>query len=84
MVALYRDLGVRQMHFAYNRNNLLADGCHDAERGLTPLGLRMVEAVNATGQLSQALQKVGMSAAEAAGVMGNNMLRVAGQVWQQH
>ncbi len=46
MVALYRDLGVRQMHFAYNRNNSVADGCHDVERGLTPLGLRMVKAVN--------------------------------------
>ena len=32
MVALYRDLGVRQMHFAYNRNNSVAGGCHDDER----------------------------------------------------
>jgi len=51
MVALYRDLGVRQMHFAYNRNNAVAGGCHDTERGLTPLGRRMVEAVNAAGVL---------------------------------
>jgi len=51
MVALYRDLGVRQMHFAYNRNNPVADGCHDTERGLTPLGRRMVAAVNAAGVL---------------------------------
>ena len=51
MVALYRDLGVRQIHFAYNRNNPVADGCHDVERGLTPLGRRMVEAVNAAGVL---------------------------------
>jgi membrane dipeptidase len=51
MVAMYRDLGVRQMHFAYNRNNSVADGCHDIERGLTPLGVRMVEAVNAAGVL---------------------------------
>ncbi len=29
MVALYRELGVRQMHFAYNRNNSVAGGCHD-------------------------------------------------------
>ncbi|MEP6965816.1 MAG: membrane dipeptidase, partial [Polaromonas sp.] len=49
--ALYRDLGVRQIHFAYNRNNSVADGCHDVERGLTPLGLRMVQAVNAAGVL---------------------------------
>ena len=51
MVALYRDLGVRQIHFAYNRNNPVADGCHDIERGLTPLGRRMVEAVNRAGVL---------------------------------
>lgn len=51
MVALYRDLGVRQIHLAYNRNNSVADGCHDVERGLTPLGRRMVEAVNAAGLL---------------------------------
>lgn len=51
MVALFRDLGVRQIHFAYNRNNPLADGCHDVERGLTPLGKRMVAAVNDAGLL---------------------------------
>jgi membrane dipeptidase len=51
MVALYRQLGVRQIHFAYNRNNSVADGCHDIERGLSPLGRRMVEAVNAAGML---------------------------------
>ncbi len=51
MVAMYRDLGVRQIHFAYNRNNSVADGCHDVERGLTPLGVRMVKAVNDAGML---------------------------------
>jgi membrane dipeptidase len=51
MVALYRDLGVRQIHLAYNRNNNVADGCHDVERGLTPLGRRIVAAVNAAGML---------------------------------
>jgi len=51
MVALYAQLGVRQIHFAYNRNNPVADGCHDVERGLTPLGRRMVAAVNAAGLL---------------------------------
>ena len=45
-LALYRDLGVRQIHLAYNRNNSVADGCHDVERGLTPLGVRIVAAVN--------------------------------------
>jgi membrane dipeptidase len=51
MVALFRDLGVRQMHFAYNRNNAVAGGCHDAPQGLTPLGRRMVEATNDAGVL---------------------------------
>jgi membrane dipeptidase len=51
MAALYARLGVRQIHFAYNRNNNVADGCHDVERGLTPLGRRMVAAVNAAGIL---------------------------------
>lgn len=51
MVALYAALGVRQIHFAYNRNNSVADGCHDTERGLTPLGERMVQAVNTAGML---------------------------------
>jgi membrane dipeptidase len=51
MVALFRDLGVRQMHFAYNRNNAVAGGCHGAPQGLTALGQRMVEAVNDAGIL---------------------------------
>jgi membrane dipeptidase len=51
MVALYRDLGVRQIHLAYNRNNSVADGCHDVERGLTALGRRVVAAVNDAGLL---------------------------------
>jgi membrane dipeptidase len=51
MVALYRDLGVRQIHFAYNRNNAVAGGCHDTPQGLTALGQRMVAAVNDAGVL---------------------------------
>jgi membrane dipeptidase len=51
MVALYRDLGVNQIHFAYNRNNSVAGGCHDEEQGLTPLGHQMLAAVNSAGML---------------------------------
>ena len=51
VVGLMRDLGVRQIHLAYNRNNSVADGCHDQERGLTDLGRRMVHAINAAGVL---------------------------------
>lgn len=51
MLVLFRDLGVRQIHFAYNRNNEVAGGCHDRPRGLTALGGRMVKAVNDAGML---------------------------------
>ncbi|NCY26722.1 MAG: peptidase M19, partial [Alphaproteobacteria bacterium] len=51
MVALYQSLGVRQMHLAYNRNNSVAGGCHDVEQRLTPLGYRVVQAINAAGVL---------------------------------
>ena len=51
MVTFFRDLGVRQIHLAYNRNNSVADGCHDVERGLTPLGRRIVAAINDAGVL---------------------------------
>jgi membrane dipeptidase len=51
LVALYRDLGVRQMHLAYNRNNSVAGGCHDVEQGLTQLGHKVVAAINAAGML---------------------------------
>jgi membrane dipeptidase len=51
MLALYAALGVRQIHFAYNRNNTVADGCHDVPRGLSALGRRMVAAVNNAGLL---------------------------------
>jgi len=51
MVALYAQLGVRQIHFAYNRNNSVADGCHDEARGLTPLGRQMLVAVCEAGML---------------------------------
>lgn len=49
MAALYAQLGVRQMHFAYNRNNSVADGCHGNARGLTALGQQVLAAVNAAG-----------------------------------
>ncbi len=51
MVALYKSLGVHQMHLAYNRNNSVAGGCHDIVQGLTPLGHRVVAAINQAGVL---------------------------------
>src|SRR3954452_25486399 len=35
MVALFRDLGVRQVHLAYNRNNPVGGGCYDEDVPLT-------------------------------------------------
>ena len=51
MIPLFHKLGVRQIHFAYNRNNSVASGCHDADTGLTELGCQMVRAVNHTGMI---------------------------------
>jgi membrane dipeptidase len=49
MAEVYARLGVRQMLFAYNRNNNVADGCHDTARGLTRLGHRVLKAANDAG-----------------------------------
>lgn len=51
MIYLLYELGVRQIHFAYNRNNALGGGCHDEPKGLTALGKRFVDAVNDCGML---------------------------------
>src|ERR1700728_3569669 len=42
MVQLYRDLGVRWMLIAYNKNNALGGGCQDSDRGLTKFGRQVV------------------------------------------
>jgi membrane dipeptidase len=49
MLRLYRDLGVRQIHLAYNRDNDAAGGCHGSDAGLTPLGRQIVERINELG-----------------------------------
>ncbi len=49
MVQLFYDLGVRQIHLAYNRNNPVAGGCYDEDVPLSPLGRRIVEAVYRAG-----------------------------------
>ncbi len=51
MVRLFRDLGVHQIHLAYNRNNELAGGCYDEDVPLTGPGRRIVEAVYRAGML---------------------------------
>jgi membrane dipeptidase len=49
MVQLYRDLGVRQIHLAYNRDNSIAGGCHGADAPLTALGREVVAEINRAG-----------------------------------
>ncbi len=49
MLRLYRDLGVRQLHVAYNRDNAVGGGCHGADVPLTDFGRQVVAAVNALG-----------------------------------
>lgn len=47
MIKLYKDLGLRQIHLAYNRNNSIAGGAHDPiEQGLTNLGIEVVKEIH--------------------------------------
>ena len=51
MVSLYHALGVRQMLFAYNLNNVAAGGCHDDDGGLTEFGRAVVREMNRVGMI---------------------------------
>lgn len=51
MVDLYYRLGVRQMLFAYNRNNLVGGGCHDEDTGLTSFGREVLREMNRVGMI---------------------------------
>lgn len=51
MVALYHALGVRQMLFAYNRDNLAGGGCHDGDAGLTAFGRQVIAEMNRVGMV---------------------------------
>jgi membrane dipeptidase len=51
MVEVLHDLGVRQMLFAYNRNNLAGAGCHGEDVGLTPFGRDVVREMNRVGMI---------------------------------
>jgi membrane dipeptidase len=51
MVDVYYRLGVRQMLFAYNRNNKAGGGCHDEDIGLTPFGREVLREMNRVGML---------------------------------
>ena len=54
MVGFYHQLGVRQMLFAYNRDNSAGDGCHGADVGLTPFGRAVVTEMNRVGMVVDA------------------------------
>lgn len=49
MVEFYHQLGVRQMLFAYNLNNIAGGGCHDDDHGLQPFGRQMIDEMNRLG-----------------------------------
>jgi membrane dipeptidase len=51
MVQLFYDLGVRQIHLAYNRNNAIGGGCYDDDVPLSALGRQVVAAINDAGML---------------------------------
>ncbi len=54
MVDVFYKLGVRQMLFAYNRNNLAGGGCHDADTGLTGFGREVLAEMNRVGMVVDA------------------------------
>ena len=49
MVEFYHALGVRQILFAYNLNNLAGGGCHDRDLGLTDFGRAVIDEMNRLG-----------------------------------
>jgi len=48
-VSVFHDLGVRQMHFAYNRRNDVAGGCYEPDAPFTALGHEVLRACEEAG-----------------------------------
>lgn len=48
-LTLFHELGVRQMHLVYNRNNAAGGGCLDSNVGLTDYGAELVRGANRCG-----------------------------------
>ena len=74
MVDVYYRLGVRQMLFAYNRNNKAGGGCHDEDIGLTPFGRDVIREMNRVGMLvdcSHSGHRTTMEAMEASTAPGH-------------
>lgn len=51
LLHLVHTLGVRQILFAYNRNNIAGGGCHDEDTGLTDFGRAALREMNDLGIL---------------------------------
>jgi membrane dipeptidase len=52
MVELFYKLGVRHMLMAYNKKNLVGDGCHErTDAGLSLFGIELVEEMNRVGMI---------------------------------
>jgi membrane dipeptidase len=51
MIGVYYQIGVRQMLFAYNKNNALGSGCMDVDIPLTALGRAAVIEMNRLGMV---------------------------------
>jgi len=52
LVSLLYDLGVRQMLLAYNKKNLVGDGCHErTDGGLSEFGLELIAEMNRVGMI---------------------------------
>lgn len=52
MVEVFYRLGVRSMLLAYNRKNLVGDGCSErSDAGLSRFGVRLIEEMNRVGML---------------------------------
>ena len=49
MLSLYRDIGVRWMLLAYNRNNLVGGGCQDDDPGLSAFGRAVISEMERIG-----------------------------------
>ena len=67
MIEFYHRLGVRQMLFAYNRNNRAGGGCHDGNMGLTDFGRDAIDEMNRLGMfvdLSHCSHRTSMEAME--------------------
>jgi len=63
----FYDLGYREMHLAYNRANLLCDGCVEPRNsGLTDFGRRAVAAMNDAGIIADVAHTGWRSSLEAA------------------